>query len=199
MFFALYNGGPQCFAWSILIVYIGAILQAASIAEMASTLPIAGAQYHWTHNLAPQSIRRFVTWMQGWMTWAGWVSLECGIANITAIMLQQTIMLNNPSYDPKNWHITLIMIAMLVVQGAINSNGFTFALVPWLELLAGILYVCLFVVFMVVYLTLGTRHSTDYIFFHHEISSGWSNQYVAWNLGMLTCVWSFTGFDGTVQ
>ena len=39
MFFALYNGGPQTFAWSIVIVYFGAVSQAASIAEMASIRP----------------------------------------------------------------------------------------------------------------------------------------------------------------
>lgn len=167
---------------------------------MSSTLPIAGAQYHWTHHLAPRSIRYFVTWMQGWMTWFGWVSLECGIVNITAIMVQQMVMLNYPNtYTPERWHITMIMIAMLVIHGAINSTRYTFALVPWLELLAGVLYICLFVVFMCVYLVLGTRHKTSYTFFHHEVSSGWSNDYVAWNLGLLTCVWSFTGFDGTVH
>lgn len=46
MYFALYNGGPQTFAWSILIVFCGAIAQAASLGEMSSILPIAGAQYH---------------------------------------------------------------------------------------------------------------------------------------------------------
>lgn len=50
-----------------------------------------------------------------------------------------------------------------------------------------------------VYLVLGSRHATSYTFFHRETSSGWDNEYVAWNLGLLTCVWSFTGFDGTVH
>jgi len=93
----------------------------------------------------------------------------------------------------------MIMIAMLVIHGAINSTRYTFSLVPWLELLAGILYVCLFVIFMVVYLVLGTRHPTSWTFFHHEVSSGWTNDFVSWHLGLLTCVWSFTGFDGTVH
>ena len=34
------------------------------MAEMASVQPIAGAQYHWTHYLAPPQYRRFITWMQ---------------------------------------------------------------------------------------------------------------------------------------
>src|ERR1700753_3268787 len=104
MFFALYNGGPQTVAWSVLIVYFGVIAQQASIAEMASTIPIAGAQYHWTYNLAPPKWKRFITWMQGWMTWFGWVSLLAGIANITAIILQQLAVVNHPSYVLKTWH-----------------------------------------------------------------------------------------------
>lgn len=35
------------------------------MAELGSILPIAGAQYHWTHILAPESTRKFITWMQG--------------------------------------------------------------------------------------------------------------------------------------
>ena len=199
MYFALYEGGPQVFAWSILIVYFGAISQAASIAEMASTVPIAGAQYHWTYHLAPQRVKRFTTWMQGWMTWFGWVSLLAGASNITAIIVQQLVMLNNPDYVPQSWHVTLIMVVLLLTQGGVNSIGWMFAFVPWLELIAGILHICLFVVFMIVYTTMGTRHSGEWVFFEHQISSGWANTYVAWNLGLLTGVWSFTGFDGAVH
>jgi hypothetical protein len=96
-----------------VIVYFGAISQAASIAEMASTIPIAGAQYHWTWHLAPARYKRFITWMQGWMTWFGWISLLAGIANITAIIVQQLAILNNPNYVPETWHVTMIIIAIV--------------------------------------------------------------------------------------
>lgn len=199
MFFALYNGGPQTFAWSIVIVYFGALAQAASIAEMASTLPIAGAQYHWTYHLAPSRIKLFVTFMQGWMTWLGWISLLAGIANITAIILQQLAILNHPGYVPETWHVTMIIIGLIVVQGLINSNSWSFALVPWLELVAGILHVCLFVLFLVVLVVMGPRNNGRFIFTEFSVSSGWTNDYVAWNLGMLTCAWSFTGFDDSIH
>lgn len=65
LWFALYNGGPQTFAWSVVIVYAGALAQSASLAEMASIQPIAGAQYHWTYHLAPERWKRLITWMQG--------------------------------------------------------------------------------------------------------------------------------------
>ena len=41
----LINGGPRALVWGILIVVAGALAQAASLAEMASAQPIAGAQY----------------------------------------------------------------------------------------------------------------------------------------------------------
>jgi hypothetical protein len=61
----LYNGGSEALAWGIVIVVCDAMSQSASLAEMASMQPIAGAQYHWTIYLAPKSQKKFITWMQG--------------------------------------------------------------------------------------------------------------------------------------
>jgi choline transport protein len=69
LYSVFYNGGPQTLAWGILIVVAGACAQSASMAEMAAIQPIAGAQYHWTHMLAPQRYKKFITWMQG--EWQG--------------------------------------------------------------------------------------------------------------------------------
>lgn len=125
------------------------------------------------------------------MTWFGWVSLEAGIINITAIMLQAVVQLKNPDYVAERWHLTLIILAMLLLQGLMNM--YTFWLIPWIELFAGIGHVCLFVVFVVVLVVLSPRHSGHFIFLEQSVSSGWSDKFVAWNLGMLTCAWSFTG------
>ncbi len=62
MYFALYNGGPTTFLFSFVVVFCGALCQAASLGEMASLEPIAGAQYHWTYHLAPMRVRRFAAW-----------------------------------------------------------------------------------------------------------------------------------------
>lgn len=65
---SLYNGGPQALVWGCLLVVVGSLSQALSMAELGSILPIAGAQYHWTDMLAPESSRRVITWFQGWVT-----------------------------------------------------------------------------------------------------------------------------------
>ena len=193
----LYNGGPQTLAWGILVVAAGALAQSASLAEMASLQPIAGAQYHWTHYLAPPSQRRFITWMQGWITWFGWVSLLAGVANTTAYMLQSLIVVNNPSYVPERWHLTLIIFALVIFQGLMNV--YTFWIIPWIELMAGILHILMFVIFVAVLTSLSSRHKSDWVFFDRETQSGWDNSYVSWNLGLLTPTWGFVGFDGAIH
>ncbi|KAK2765649.1 hypothetical protein FQN54_008505 [Arachnomyces sp. PD_36] len=193
----LYNGGPQALAWGIIIVVSGALAQSASLAEMASMQPIAGAQYHWTNYLAPANYRRFITWMQGWITWFAWVSLLAGVANTTANMIQGLAILNYPDYVPERWHLTLIILAMLVVEGLMNM--YTFWLIPWIELLAGILHVVLFIVFVVVLVALAPRHSPEFVFLKGASGSGWTNKFVSWNIGLLTPTWGFVGFDGAVH
>ncbi|KAF5586352.1 GABA permease [Fusarium pseudocircinatum] len=196
MYFALFNGGPQTFLFSFIIVFCGAIYQAASLGEMASIQPVAGAQYHWTFYMAPQSVKRFATWIQGWSTWFGYVSLLAAIANVTIILLESMISINHPSYIAGGWHTSVLVIAMCLVHGLMNI--YAFKLIPWVELVAGVLHVCLFVIFVVVLVVMGPRNPSSF-WLQRNISSGWNNEYIAWNLGMLTCVWSFTGFDSAIH
>lgn len=187
-------------AWATLIAWLGAMAQAASIAEMSSCVPIAGAQYHWTNALASPDMRKFTTWLQGWITWFGWVSVLAAYVNLNAIVIEAMAALKNPNYIPKDWHTAVIMLGFLVFCGGVNSMRWTFVAVPWLELIAGILHVSLFILFIVVLVVMGSRNSVDDIFFHREIWSGWdSNPVLSWHLGMLTCVGSFISLDGTVH
>lgn len=185
------NGGPRALSWGIIVVVCGALAQSASLAEMASMQPIAGAQYHWTHHLAPPNQKRFITWMQGWITWFAWVSLLAGVANTTANMLQGVVTANYPGYQPQRWHLTLFIFAMLIFEGLMNM--YAFWVIPWIELLAGILHVSLFIVFVSILVGMGPRHSARFVFLQGDSASGWSNGFISWNLGLLTPTWGFVG------
>lgn len=129
--------------------------------------------------------------MQGWITWFAWVSLLAGVANTTAYMIQSLAVVNYPNYVAERWHVTLIIFALLIVEGLMNM--YTFWLIPWIELMAGILHVVLFIIFVVVLVTLAPRHNTDFVFFQKSQASGWNNYFVSWNLGLLTPTWGFVG------
>ncbi|KAF3767606.1 hypothetical protein M406DRAFT_40378 [Cryphonectria parasitica EP155] len=195
MYFALANGGPAAWFWSYLIVAAGVLCQAATFGELASIQPIAGAQYYWTWNFAPAGSRRFLTWIQGWATWTGYVSLLASCINGLTVMLEGMIELNH-SYTAEGWHTAVINFAIILLCAGVNV--FAFWLVPWFELLSGFLNVCLLVIFLVVMWTLSPRNSSD-IFFSSEIASGWENRYVSANIGSLSNIFVFLCFEGIIH
>jgi len=129
--------------------------------------------------------------MQGWITWFAWVSTLAGIANTSAYMLQSLVVANYPNYEAKAYHVTLIIFALLIIEGLMNM--YTWFLIPWIELLAGILHIVLFITFVVVLVTLAPRHSAGFVFLQRESASGWTNAFAAFNLGLMTPSWGFVG------
>lgn len=49
MYYAFLNGGPVAYLFNYVIVLAGVLAQAASLGELASIQPVAGAQYYWTY------------------------------------------------------------------------------------------------------------------------------------------------------
>ncbi|KAG8664432.1 hypothetical protein FPOAC2_13378 [Fusarium poae] len=196
LYAALYNGGPQPLVFGFIIVFLGAMSQAGSICEMASMKPVAGAQYQWTSDLAPERCRTFAAWLQGWSTWFGYMSIVAGMANVTIIFLQSIVKLNYPDFVPGGWKTSVLVIFMFTIIGAVNIFGFK--LIPWIEMVAGVLHVALFIVIAVVLAVSGTRNSGVF-WLSKNSSSGWQDGFVSWNMGMVASVWAFTGFDGAMH
>ncbi|KAK8066815.1 hypothetical protein PG997_013562 [Apiospora hydei] len=194
---ALLNGGPRALFFGAFLALAGAWAQAASVAEMASLQPVAGAQYHWTYHLAPRRVRRFMCYLQGWATWFGYVALLASIANSVVIQLEALIAFNHPNYVPGGWHTSVMVIGLCVGEGLLNM--FAFKLVPWVEMTGGVLHVAMFIVFIILFPVMGTRHNSD-ILFLDSTASGWVDKPgVSWNLGMITLTWALTGFDSAIH
>lgn len=192
MFSSLYNGGPNTFLFSVVIVFTGVMAQAASLGELASILPLAGAQYHWTWHLAPRRIRRFATWIQGWSTWFGYVAALASVTYVFVLLLQSIVVLNHPDYEPQGWQLSLMIIALSLMT--MGFNMYCIKLIPLVETVIGILHVIVWLVFVVVLVSKRSHNGADFIFLEKNISSGWEDRpFVSWNIGMITAVWCFTG------
>jgi choline transport protein len=63
----LTNGGPPILVYAIMWNFVGFAPIYLSMAEMASMAPIAGAQYHWVSEFAPESLQRFLSYLTGYM------------------------------------------------------------------------------------------------------------------------------------
>lgn len=94
---------------------------------------------HWTWHWAPSAYRKPLTWLQGWLTWFSWVALLAGGTNITANIT--TVLASGvfPSFQAQGWQTVLIMYAFLAVTGGVSM--YAFSLLPWLELLVGLMHV----------------------------------------------------------
>ncbi|KAM0814827.1 putative Amino acid/polyamine transporter I [Seiridium cardinale] len=196
MYFALANGGSATWFFSYLIVSFGALCQAASFAEVASIQPIAGAQYYWTYHFAPKRFKLFLTWLQGWTTWLAYIALLASCLNGVTVIFEGLIQLAHPDYAPGGWHTTLIILAMLWFCALVNM--FAFRIVPWFELISGILNICLFVVFLVILWVMSPRNSID-VFLTTNVSTGWDNYFVSANIGALSNIFLFISFEGVIH
>ncbi|KAL8831383.1 MAG: hypothetical protein Q9170_005318 [Blastenia crenularia] len=61
----LNNGGSAGLIYGYLFVWLGTIAVFTTMAELASMAPTTGGQYHWIAQLAPASIRTFMSYIMG--------------------------------------------------------------------------------------------------------------------------------------
>ncbi|ROW11623.1 hypothetical protein VMCG_01295 [Cytospora schulzeri] len=196
MYYAMVNGGPAGWFFSYIVVFFGVMCQVASLGELASIRPIAGAQYHWTFDFAPVSNRRFLTWIQGWVTWIGYIATLAGCLNQTTAMVEGLVQLRNTEYQMIGWHTTLITVGTLLFLTLVNM--YAFPLVPWFELLSGFLNLGLFVVYIAVLFAMSPRN-TGAIFLEEDVSSGWDSYFPAVNIGALSNIFLFVGFESVIH
>ncbi|KAH7040331.1 amino acid permease [Microdochium trichocladiopsis] len=196
MYYALLNGGPAAYLFNLIIALIGALAQAISLGELASILPLAGAQYYWTFHFAPPGSKRFLSWMSGWATWLGYACGLTGVLNGCAILLEASIQFNYPEYENGGWRTTLIVMGLLLFLTVINI--WFFRIVPWVELVAGIVNVCFFFITLITLWIMSPRNSPSFILTTTKFS-GWESDFVSWNVGMLTQVWMFIGFEASIH
>lgn len=63
----LINGGRAGLVYSTIWGFLGFGPVYLSMAEMASMAPIAGTQYHWVSEFAPESCQRFLSYLVGYV------------------------------------------------------------------------------------------------------------------------------------
>lgn len=137
---------------------------------------------------APTSYRRLLTWIQGWATWIGYIATPASCINYNTTIVEGLVQLRNPEYQLVGWHTTLIVLGTLAFLTLVNM--YAFRLVPWFEVLSGILNICLFLIFVVVLFAMPPRNSGS-IVLETKVSSGWDSYFQAVNIGALSNIFIF--------
>ena len=62
------SGGPAGLIYGFFVTWIGTLSVFIVMGELSSMVPTAGGQYHWVSILAPDSMKRFVSYVTGMRT-----------------------------------------------------------------------------------------------------------------------------------
>ncbi|GKZ23629.1 hypothetical protein AbraIFM66951_009906 [Aspergillus brasiliensis] len=193
----LTNGGPAGLVYGFLGVWAGIISVFISMGELASMMPSAGGQYHWVSILAPRSARKFLSHVTGSVCIIAWTAAPTAAIYLAASVLQSTIAMNIPSYDPKGWHITLIMWAILLVCTILNT--WLGMILPVIEVLILLVHVLGFFAVLVPLVYLGPKADARSIFTVSFDYGGWGDLTLATFIGLKGTVAAFVGTDGAVH
>ncbi|PYH87820.1 GABA permease [Aspergillus ellipticus CBS 707.79] len=193
----LYNGGPAAIVYGVILSAVGNMAIAASLAELASIHPTAGAQYHWTYMLAPR-YRRFISFFQGWVTVFSWGALVCISPYFIGTEIEGLAVLSHPDYDAKRWEGTLLMWAVLIIP--IIINVFARRILPLIEVAVGIMHVVFLPVTIAVVVILAPRNPNAFVWDNFVSGpSGWQNPGVVYSVGLLGVISPFSGVDGVIH
>ncbi|OJJ75877.1 hypothetical protein ASPBRDRAFT_192069 [Aspergillus brasiliensis CBS 101740] len=193
----LLNGGPVAIVYGMILSFAGSLCLTLSMAEMASINPVAGAQYHWTYELAPFA-PRFLSFIQGWVTVIAWWANVAVGPYLVGTEIQGLLVQNYPSYEPKGWHGTLLVFAVLFLPLLVNI--FARRLLAPVEVLSGVIHILSYPAIMVVMIVLGQRHTNEFVWTEFVTDqSGWHDKGIIYSIGLLTAAFTLSSFDGVIH
>lgn len=198
--FPLVSGGHvgMVFGWLIPCLFVMTV--AASMAELASSMPTSAGLYYFSAKLAPPKYAALASWITGWANITGQVTLVCSIDFTCAQMITtalnvgsdgKVVLGNGPTYG--------ILLAILFTHGFLCSAA------------TGILArINLFYVVVTIGTTIAAiisllvasgdqRVSTKTAFTDFENNSGWSNNGWAFLLAFTAPMWTLTGYDSAAH
>ncbi|KAL0766945.1 hypothetical protein CaCOL14_010516 [Colletotrichum acutatum] len=164
-----------------------------------SSHPTAGGQYHFVAYLSPGRRGPINSWFAGYITTLGWVALAGSAPFLAGTQIQGLLILNYPdSYTSERWHGTLLYWAILL--GSALVCIFCSSILPLLEKITMTLHIAFYLVILIVMAVVSpTKHSASFVFATFENNSGWSNDGIAWCIGLLSCCYVVAGYDGATH
>lgn len=187
----LKNGGPSGVVYGFILVWLGSLAIFTSLTELASMAPVAGGQYHWVSMMATPNSQRLCSYIEGWLTVAGWQALCAGASFLSAQLLQALIAFTHSQYTPKQYQGMLLIWAVTALSVFINTQGGTF--LPRFEGLILILHILGYFGLLIPLIIL-SNHQPSAVVFQNFVNGGaWSTQGLSFMIGLNAAIFVFAG------
>ncbi|KAI8260518.1 hypothetical protein K4K58_001927 [Colletotrichum sp. SAR11_239] len=90
----------------------------SSLAELCSVYPYAGGQQAFTKALAPQRVRRLLSYLIGWVVLLGEIATSAGCSMNSALVVGGLIQLTRSDFQLQPWAVWLLYAGFLIVSVA---------------------------------------------------------------------------------
>ncbi|WP_026677992.1 amino acid permease [Fictibacillus gelatini] len=188
----LYGGpGMMGFGWPIVALFC--LLVAASLAELASAIPTAGALYHWAAIL---NNKRW-GWYTAWINLIGQIGIVAGI-DYSVALFADPLIANVFGYTSTDTTILIVFGIVLLLHGILNHVGIRVVarlndFSAWYHII-----VVFILVISLAFFTKGGLKPVDYLF---QVGQTFSEKpyFLAFLIGLLQSQWTFTGYDASAH
>lgn len=186
-------GGPGMmgFGWPLVALFV--MLIAASMAELASAIPTAGALYHWASLLG----NKRWGWYTAWINLIGQIGIVAGI-DYSVALFADPLLASVFGYTSNDTTTLLVFAIILLSHGILNHVGIKLVakfndISAWYHIIiVGVLVVSL------AFLSKNSLQPIEYIF---QVGQTFSDKPYAFAflIGLLQAQWTFTGYDASAH
>lgn len=180
---SIYNGGPPGVLFELMVASSYYALIAASIAELASSVPTAGGVYHWASITPGPKYGRSFGFFAGSLNFFGWLFDLASIVYIMAELCVQMYFLYHPNYVIQSWNIfvALVLIVWICIAATIFLNHY----LPYLQQFGLFVVLVGGLVTIIVLATMPKQHASNaFVWTDFANDTGWSGG-VAFLTGVL--------------
>ena len=181
-------GGPAEMAFGWPLVTLFTLTVAMSMAELASSLPTAGAMYHWSSVLGGKGWG----WFTAWFNIIGNITVLAGIDYGCAQFLTPLLGL-----DATTKNLLLVYAAILASHALINHFGIR--LVAFLNDLSVTVHIIGVVAIVVALFVFAPRQPASFFFTAVTHNQQGYPYWWAFIIGLLQAQWTFTGYDASAS
>jgi amino acid permease (GABA permease) len=198
--FPLVSGGHvgMVFGWLIPSLFVFTV--AASMAEMASSMPTSAGLYYFSAKLAPPKYSALASWITGWANITGQITLVCSIDFTCAQMIAAAITVGSDGAIVLSAAATFgILLALLLSHGLVCSAATN--ILARLNLFYVVINVGTTIAAIITLLVCSgdNKVSTKDAFTLFENHTGWTNSGWAFLLSFTAPMWTLTGYDAAAH
>ncbi|CAO3630989.1 unnamed protein product [Cunninghamella blakesleeana] len=198
--YGLKTGGPVVMIWGWVAVSLFTLPVSLAMAEICSSLPVAGGLYYWAAMLSTPKYRALTSWLTGWYNLIGQFAVTAGIDFGLSLMLCSLINIaTDNAWTPTPGATTGIHVLICFSHAVANSLGTK--VMKHINTVSTYWQVIAPVVIIITIAAKAPSHqSASFVFTHFNNETGWDNMPVYVILiGLLQAQFTLTGYDASAH